>query len=325
MSALYGTYTGIVVSVQDPHARGRIRLRIPQLTGAAVIGWAEPVSAGAVAPGDQVVVAFEGGDANRPLFWPRAPADPLLREWQPLVLEPGWEAASSGDPAARLTDDGMIELAGSVQTSSALTVGSTIKFSSLPQGMVPLHRVKQLAATDYRGAFRSRSVLGEYRITHTTASTSYTADSNGPVVEFIAPASGEVILTYGANMQTSTTTGRALMAVRVKRGGTVIAEAEDHTSVEKQSENNSSPSMMQILKGLEPGITYTAEAMYRSSTSSSTASFDNKYLRVDPVHPYSAPVARVSIETSGDLLALFPDGTYPYFDLSLAGVKARTA
>lgn len=66
-------YTGICVEDVDPAGQGRIKYQVPQLSGTAGFGWASPVSPGVTSAGDYVYIAFEGGDRNRPLYWPDQP------------------------------------------------------------------------------------------------------------------------------------------------------------------------------------------------------------------------------------------------------------
>ncbi|MFE4527096.1 hypothetical protein ACFRMO_07845 [Streptomyces anulatus] len=320
MNPLFGTYSAIVVSTQDPQQRGRARLRIPQLMGMAVSGWADPVALGATLPGDQVYAAFDGGDRNRPVYWPKVRDG--VQSWVPLTLDSGWSAGTKGVPAVRLGADGMLELDGSVSIS-AVGVGSAVKFSRLPSGLFPLHRVMQPVATDYRAAFSSRVSYAEYRATSTTASVAYVTDPNGPVVTFIAPGSGAVVITFGALAQNSTAAGRALMGIQIKDGSTVVTGPDDNRSSENQSQNNSSASNSLTYASLTAGRTYTATAMYRSEGASNTASFDNKWVCVTPTVIDTSPLARVSIEVNGDLNLLFPLGHYTPYEASLTGVRAR--
>ncbi|MFC9505397.1 phage baseplate assembly protein V [Streptomyces sp. NPDC057002] len=321
MTALCGVYAGIVVSTQDPQSRRRVRLRIPQITGTAVSGWAEPVSFGTVAPGDQVTVAFEGGDANYPVYWPRVTE--TVAAWQPLTLEPDWVASSAGSPVYRTTEDGMVELSGSVETTTGIALGTSVKFASLPENAHPIERHRAITATIYRTAYNSKSVYGEYRTTTSTTSTTYVTDANGPTVSFIASASGQAVVVFGAMMQNTTATGRCLMGVRITQGATSIAEGDDNRSAELQGTNNASVSNSRQITGMTPGTTYTATAVYRTEGASSSASFDNKWIVAIPVGQHDTPAARITMETNGDLMALFPGGAAPTYDMSLTGIRAR--
>ncbi|MEW1922272.1 phage baseplate assembly protein V [Streptomyces sp. NPDC088360] len=320
MNPLYGTYSAIVVSTQDPHHRGRVRLRIPQVMGTAVSGWAEPASLGAALPGDQVYVAFDGGDRNHPVFWPKVRAG--AQGWIPLSLSSGWSAGTKGPPMVRLGEDGMLELDGSI-SASTVSVGTTMRFSSLPSGLLPLHRVMQPVATDYRAGFNARVALADYRTTTSTTSSAFVTDATGPVCTFIAPGTGAVVVTFGALVQNTTTTGRAIMGIQIKDGSTVVTGPDDGRSAENQSQNNSAVNNAFAYTSLTAGRTYTATAMYRSDGVDNTASFDNKWVTVSPTVGDTSPMARVSLETTGELLVLFPAGHYTPYEASLSGVRAR--
>ncbi|MFF8283348.1 hypothetical protein ACF06W_11565 [Streptomyces albus] len=322
MAPLTGLYRAIVVNAHDPQNRGRARLRIPQIMGTAVTGWAEPISLGAVLEGDRVVAGFDGGDHNCPLFWP------MVRDgaqgWIPLTLDSGWSAGTNGPPSVRLGADGMLELDGSVKAASART-GTPIKFARLPTGILPIHTSVHPVATEYRTAYSSRLAFGEWRATTTTTSASYVTDSNGPAVTFVAPSSGAVVIVFGALMRNDTSTGRARMGIQIKDGSTVITGPDDNRSAECQSQYNSSVSNALTYTALIPGHSYTAMAMYRSDTASNTASFDNKWISVTPTVAVSTPMALVSMETSGDLKITFPPSHYTPYAATLNGVRARVA
>ncbi|TMJ18592.1 MAG: hypothetical protein E6G92_01740 [Alphaproteobacteria bacterium] len=60
-----------IVDTNDPAGRGRVKIVVPEMTGEASL-WAETLRAGgSKAPAyklkDVVMVAFEGGDPNRPI------------------------------------------------------------------------------------------------------------------------------------------------------------------------------------------------------------------------------------------------------------------
>lgn len=95
MIPIHGIYSGIVVSTADPERRGRARLQVPQITGLAVTGWADPIVAGPSVIGDQVRVSFEGGDRNFPLFWPKVR--------RTTFLEPARSQSAANDDAGYVT------------------------------------------------------------------------------------------------------------------------------------------------------------------------------------------------------------------------------
>ncbi|MFD6934635.1 phage baseplate assembly protein V [Streptomyces goshikiensis] len=63
-------YAAIVTHSQDPQRLGRVRLRIPQVSGSAVTGWASPSGTLLRLPavGERVFAAFEGGGI-RLVYW----------------------------------------------------------------------------------------------------------------------------------------------------------------------------------------------------------------------------------------------------------------
>ncbi|MEV5264834.1 phage baseplate assembly protein V [Streptomyces werraensis] len=320
MTAVYGVYAGLVVSADDPQGQRRVKLRIPQLTGGSVSGWAEPVGYGIAEPGDRVTVAFEGGDLNFPVYWPRA-----VSTWRPLDLEPGWSASWQGSPAYRVTQDGMVELSGSVETSTAIPLGEPVRVGVLPLGARPFEGVQGPAATSYRAAYNAQTVFAENRATITITSTTYVTQTGGPSLDFIAPGTGSAVVLFGAFMQSATDVGRCIMSVRVSQGSTVIADGDDNRSAEVQGPDNVTAAGSRLLTGLAPGQTYNVAALYRTDNASATASFDNKWLTVIPIGDHDTPAARVQVQNNGVIAVTFPAGAAPPYDVSLTGIRARIA
>jgi uncharacterized protein involved in type VI secretion and phage assembly len=56
----------MVLDTRDPTRKGRVRLRIPAVSGDTPTGWAF-VAGAAPKEGDTVVVAFEEGDVRSPI------------------------------------------------------------------------------------------------------------------------------------------------------------------------------------------------------------------------------------------------------------------
>lgn len=229
----------------------------------------------------------------------------------------------AGSPVYRVTQDGMVELSGSVENPSAIGTGVVVKFASLPLGIRPVEPHRATTATIYRTAYNSKTVYGEFRTTSSTTSAAYVTDANGPSITFIASASGQAVVVFGAMMQNTTATGRCLMSVRCLQGATVLAEGDDNRAAELQGTNNTSASNSRQLTGLTPGATCTVTAVYRTEGASSSAAFDNKWIVVIPVGQHDTPAARITMETNGDLMALFPGGAAPTYDMSLTGIRAR--
>ncbi len=67
---LTGTYQALVSNTTDPQKRGRVRLQVPQVSGAATQAWARPAFDGTRVPavGEDVWVFYEGGDTARPVY-----------------------------------------------------------------------------------------------------------------------------------------------------------------------------------------------------------------------------------------------------------------
>ena len=77
MNKYYGKYRAIVVDINDPEQRGRIRVMCPKVLGKAKSGWCEPCIPVAYDFGGDfalpkisefVWVEFESGDVNKPVY-----------------------------------------------------------------------------------------------------------------------------------------------------------------------------------------------------------------------------------------------------------------
>jgi Type VI secretion system/phage-baseplate injector OB domain len=67
--AMFGVYRGQITDTNDPTGSGRVKVRVPQIGG--VNAWA-PVcyscnGGWGITVGSAAIVAFEGGDLNRPV------------------------------------------------------------------------------------------------------------------------------------------------------------------------------------------------------------------------------------------------------------------
>lgn len=94
MSELFGWYQGIVVDAADPTGQGRVRLVIPQVSGAEKSGWALPIDLDAaktylIKPKTVVWVTFEGGSKSHPVYMPpiAPPTNRRLRLVEKKMLE----------------------------------------------------------------------------------------------------------------------------------------------------------------------------------------------------------------------------------------------
>lgn len=65
----FGIYRGIIVATNDPLNKGRVMLKIPQVSGEEVTNWAWPIDK-TLTPvvNTPTWVMFEGGNPNFPLW-----------------------------------------------------------------------------------------------------------------------------------------------------------------------------------------------------------------------------------------------------------------
>ncbi|MFI5808104.1 hypothetical protein [Streptomyces sp. NPDC051561] len=135
----------------------------------------------------------------------------------------------------------------------------------------------------------ARSALKQNATAGTTASAAYTETLTGStgetmVTALLPPPSGTVIVTVGARVSSSVAAGTAFMSVVVKQGTTVtLATADARAAISGGTAQNSVSAQFQI-SGLTGGASYTVTPAYRSSVTTSTATFANRFLRIDPVH-----------------------------------------
>jgi uncharacterized protein involved in type VI secretion and phage assembly len=74
MNQIPGVLMGIVKDISDPDKLGRVRVLVPALDSSNPTGWAQVIRPYGVSraavfspePGDEVLLAFESGDARRP-------------------------------------------------------------------------------------------------------------------------------------------------------------------------------------------------------------------------------------------------------------------
>lgn len=155
-----GTYTAVVVNVNDPLSENRVQLHIPQVLGTAISNWATPIAMlpaqlGGTPPkvGDVIHAIFNGGDINKPAWLPKiqpvTPPAPTTIPWVALTLTGSW-TNTSGAINAQYRASGVdeVEVIGNI-TAGTLTNGTTI--ATLPSGSRPMNS-HVFAATAVTGA-----------------------------------------------------------------------------------------------------------------------------------------------------------------------------
>jgi phage baseplate assembly protein V len=133
-------YTGVVVEPRDPKKLGRVRVSLPSFGEEVWARRATPVAGAWLAPdaGDEVLVAFENGEARRPIvvgtLWNAAHRPPeqkpermLLRtrNGTTIVFDDGTggvEVADTNGNAIKLQSSGVTVLCSAKVTVSASTV-----------------------------------------------------------------------------------------------------------------------------------------------------------------------------------------------------------
>jgi hypothetical protein len=121
-------YTGVCVENNDPLNQGRIKYCVPQLSGTASFGWALPVYPGYTAIGANIYIAFEGGDRNRPIFWP---------DQVPLGEYPTFAAMIAANPTATTpvgSEFYIVDHGGNVQLQNTGVTPTSAGWQYLPSG-----------------------------------------------------------------------------------------------------------------------------------------------------------------------------------------------
>jgi hypothetical protein len=177
-------YTGICVESTDPTGQGRIQYQVPQLSGTAAFGWASPVSPGVTAVGDYVYIAFEGGDRNRPLYWPADPVPPYV---PPPISYPTYAALLAANPIATApsgTTFYVVDHGGYIQLQDEGT--GSLGYQPLPSGYQSsgtnagdVSTSSSTAALVATAALNNPSAKRQYRIS--VDSQVWTSSGGGPL------------------------------------------------------------------------------------------------------------------------------------------------
>ncbi|WP_326704069.1 hypothetical protein [Streptomyces cyaneofuscatus] len=131
--------------------------------------------------------------------------------------------------------------------------------------------------------FRNNSTTG------TTGSVSYTETLTGATgdpmaASFTAPGSGQVIVTVGCFASSSSAGATSYMGAVIRNASnTVVQAASDVRAVQTTDTTRASLSTQFLVTGLAPGTNCTATLAYRSTVTANTATFGNRYIRVDPI------------------------------------------
>ncbi|MGW7611378.1 hypothetical protein ACWGKW_29785 [Streptomyces sp. NPDC054766] len=123
--------------------------------------------------------------------------------------------------------------------------------------------------------------------TGTTTSASYvetlTGSTGDPTaVTFTAPASGSVLVTVGARINSSAATA-AYISANIRLSTTVTLAAADARAAISYGTNLCSATTQFQVTGLTVNSSYTATLAYKSAATTSTATFTNRFVTVTPV------------------------------------------
>lgn len=131
---LTGVYRAIVTNTVDPTNKKRIKVKVPQVSGAAELDWAEPVNSALPVPSVNSIVwvMFNGGYLNKAVYLPATetphPVEPTIT-WNLASLQTGFTHngnASGNVEWAQYTMQGQewIEFRGAATVASTGTLGS---------------------------------------------------------------------------------------------------------------------------------------------------------------------------------------------------------
>jgi hypothetical protein len=128
-------YEALVVTGNDPLNQGRVKVVIPQVSGAAVSAWALPTNRLAAPPpaaGSTVWVHLDTGDPSKPVYH----AGALWSAWTPVPaawLASGWHAPSA---AYRCGPGGRVQWRGAVTTTVSPVPATSLVMTTV--GILPV-------------------------------------------------------------------------------------------------------------------------------------------------------------------------------------------
>ncbi|MDX3130245.1 hypothetical protein PV367_10670 [Streptomyces europaeiscabiei] len=123
--------------------------------------------------------------------------------------------------------------------------------------------------------------------TSTTPAETLTGATGDPLVAaFTAPPTGKVVVTVGAMMFNSTATTGYMGATikKVADGSVFLPSSIDRCAILLSTDRVSTSSQF-LVSGLAAGTAYSATPTYWSATpaTTNTVTYDNRFIRVDPV------------------------------------------
>ncbi|MEU6389798.1 hypothetical protein [Streptomyces sp. NPDC046939] len=142
----------------------------------------------------------------------------------------------------------------------------------------------------YNGAFWAAlspaPVLSGNSGAGTTTSTAYVEAPTGSTatsVSFVAPSSGTIQIALGARVSNSVASASGYVSAIVKKGTTVVLAAADARSALATGTGLLSASTQFQVSGLAVNTAHTVTLAYKSSATTSTATFANRFLTVTSV------------------------------------------
>ncbi|WP_434594976.1 hypothetical protein [Streptomyces sp. A5-4] len=139
----------------------------------------------------------------------------------------------------------------------------------LPVGAVPVFRV---------------NLDGGDTKTITYAETLTNATGDPMDASFTAPATGQVIVTVGGYIFSSTANVGSYMSANIRNAAkAMVLAADDSRAALVNSANRASVSAQFLVTGLTPAAVYTGTPAYRSGAATNTGNFDTRYIRIDPI------------------------------------------
>ncbi|GEB56558.1 hypothetical protein [Streptomyces gardneri] len=109
--------------------------------------------------------------------------------------------------------------------------------------------------------------------------------TNPLALNFVAPPSRAVVVSFGARMKSHSADHYAFMALKLTQGATVVGDLDDEYATVAASPHLISVATTRRLSNLTAGATYTLTAFFKmvTNTTSLKGGFDNTFIKVDPL------------------------------------------